>query len=162
MKARKITGTLAAAALVVTGATGAVAAPAPERAAAATSASDIRLGKKLVTKYFNALRKQDRPALKKMLSPAFQVARADGSTAGRAAYLKAIPEVHEFTVNKFDVTRAEHELVARYSVVTTELINGEHLSKDPALRLTVFVRDDDSDRWRIIAHSNFNTPVKTS
>lgn len=140
------------------------AAPAMGAAPAATSAqaSDVKLGKRLVTKYFAALQAKDTKALDAMLSPAFQVARADGSTARKAAYLANLPNVETYALSKFDVTRAGRELVARYSVVTSETIDGEVLTKDPALRLSVFVHNKKSDTWRLIAHSNFNTPVKTS
>jgi hypothetical protein len=123
-------------------------------------AQDTALGTRLVNRFFTALQKQDAKALDALLSPAFQVARADGSTSTKAQYLAALPKVEKYALDDFVVTRAGRNLVARYSVVTSETINGEVLSRDPALRLSVFVRDGGA--WQLLAHSNFNVPVKAS
>lgn len=137
----------------------------PAATAAITSssrASDTALGKRLVNRFFAILQAQDTAALDALLSPAFQVARADGSTSTKAAYLANPPVVESYALDDFVVTRFGRQLVARYSVVTTETINGEELAKDPALRLSVFVRAGDAGPWRLLAHANFNVPVRAS
>lgn len=128
----------------------------------ASKASDTALGKRLVNSFFAALQAKDTAALNALLSPAFQVARADGSTSTKAQYLKDLPKVEQYALDDFLVTRAGSELVVRYSATTSETINGQVLSKDPALRLSVFVKNTKSGAWRLVAHANFNSPVKQS
>lgn len=165
MRTRRFAAALLAALMTATVAAPSTLAAAPgadPAVAVASKASDTALGKRLVTRFFTLLQAQDTAGLDALLSPAFQVARADGSTSTKAAYLAAPPRVESFTLDDFVITRAGGRLVARYSVVTTETINGEELAKDPALRLSVFVRDAATRSWRLLAHSNFNVPVKAS
>ena len=121
---------------------------------------DTALATRLVNRFFTALQRQDTAALRRLLSPAFQVARADGSTSTKAAYLANPPRVEKYAIDDMLVTREGGSLVARYSVVTSETVNGQELARDPALRLSVFVRDGGA--WRLLAHSNFNVPLTTS
>jgi hypothetical protein len=110
----------------------------------------------LTNEYLTSLRDGNSAGLEALLSPAFQVIRADGSTADKTAYLEAPPEIEEFTVSNVVATRDATALVARYDVTTTETVDGKQYAKDPAPRLSVFV--DQGGDWQLIAHANLNLP----
>ena len=57
----------------------------------------VATGKALVTRYFTLIRKKDTAGLDKMLSPAFQLERADGTGLGKTEYLQKLPTVTSFS-----------------------------------------------------------------
>src|SRR5207247_10401039 len=55
--------------------------------------------KPLVLRFFVLLAHKDRAGLRRFLSPAFQVQRADDSASGKAQYLANLPTVHKFYIS---------------------------------------------------------------
>jgi hypothetical protein len=93
-----------------------------------------------------------------LLSDAFTVQRADGSSAGKEEYLSDFPEVGRFRIGDLDAKQDGDALVVRYeSTVEEERIEGEPFAADPAPRLSTFVWSDGD--WRLSSHANFNVPA---
>ena len=124
-------------------------------AAATHSANPTSLGKRLVDRYFTELTKHDVTGLRVLLSPAFQVQRADGSRLGRAAFLRHLPTIRSFKIRKLVTTTNGSVLVDTYEVAANEVVNGKPLQTGYAPRLSVFVH---AKGWQLVAHANFNAP----
>lgn len=128
---------------------------APAGATAHAPANDpVATGKELVTRYFTLIQKKDTAGLDKMLSPAFQLERADGTGLGKAEYLQKLPTVTSFELTDFSASRAGSVLVVRYLADATGVVDGKQYTPGPAPRLSVFTRN--GKRWQIVAHANFN------
>lgn len=126
--------------------------PASPRAVTA----DDELGEELADEFFSILQRGDTEQLDAFLDPAFQIARADGSTADKQTYLQQPATVQAYQIDNVAATRDGEVLVVRYEVTTEEVIERQAYSSDPAPRLSVFV--DDGGTWRLIAHANLNVP----
>ena len=120
-------------------------------------ATPAQTARPLVVKFFELVQDQDVAGLKTFLSPAFQIQRADGSWAGKTAYLKRLATIRKFKISNFRATRAGATLVARYNATVEGLVNGKPYTPGPAPRLSVFHRN--GKRWQLVAHANFN-PLK--
>lgn len=136
------------------GATSTPAASAPATARSVTA--DDELGTELADEFFSILQRGDTEALDNFLDPAFQIARADGSTADKAQYLQQPATVQAYQVDNVVATRDGDVLVVRYDVTTEEVIDRQAYASDPAPRLSVFV--DEGGSWKMIAHANLNVP----
>ena len=128
-------------------------------ASAAGSTSDETQGQKLVERFLDALHPDaagevDIADLKKFLSPAWTLQRANGTSSTKAAYLEAPALVESYEIQNLDVTRDGPVLVARYEVVVESTINGQPQSTNPAPRLSVFYKGPKG--WQMVAHANFN------
>jgi hypothetical protein len=110
----------------------------------------------LVDEYFTLLSAGDGSGLEELLSDAFVVQRADGSTATKDEYLTDLPEIERFEVSDLLARQDGDALVVRYEQTVQETIGGERLRTDPAPRLSTFVWAD--GRWRLSSHANFNVP----
>lgn len=97
---------------------------------------------------------KDAAGLQRFLSPAFEVQRADGSAAGKSAYLAALPTVTAFTITSLAATQAGAVIVVRYLATATGIVNGKPYTPGPAPRLSVFAWT--GVRWQLAAHANFN------
>jgi hypothetical protein len=115
--------------------------------------------KKLAKQFFTLLKGKSTPALKRYLSPAFLLQRADGSTANRTEYLKSVTNVKSFTLDRFKVTKSGDTISATYWATTDQIVDGKEYLKDPAPRLSVWQWDGKG--WHLLAHANFNAPVVT-
>ena len=109
---------------------------------------------KLVSRFFTLIQQHDVAGLKKFVSPAFQLERADGSGMGKPAYLAALPTLSSFELTDLTASQAGTVLVARYLATATGVVNGKPYTPGPAPRLTVFVWNGSA--WQIAAHANFN------
>lgn len=126
-------------------------------AATTTVASaDQQQGEELAEQFFSILQRGDSADLDAFLDPAFQIARADGSTADKAQYLQQPASVAAFTIDDVVATRDGDLLIVRYEVTTDEVIERQAYSSEPAPRLSVFI--DDNGTWRLLAHANLNVP----
>ncbi len=114
----------------------------------------VATAKRLVTRFFTLIKGKDVPGLRAFLSPAFQIQRADGSAASKAAYLKNLPDVTSFKLSSFVATQAGSVLVTRYLSTTTGTVNGKPFTPGPAPRLSVFTWNGRA--WQMVAHANFN------
>ena len=118
------------------------------------TAAAVATGKPLAEKWFTLVQNKDVAGLKKFMSPAFELQRADGTGSNKADYLKNISTVQSFNLTDFTASRAGDVLVVRYLADATGIVNGKPYSPGPAPRLTVFKRDGKA--WQIVAHANFN------
>lgn len=124
------------------------ASPAPSLANPAAEAQP------LVERFFDLLRAKDVAGLRDYLSPAFQVARADGTGVGKDDYLTNLPTVNSFTITDLTATAAGPVLVARYLATVEGTVNGNPYTPGPAPRLSVFSWNGSA--WQLAAHANFN------
>jgi Domain of unknown function (DUF4440) len=129
---------------------------APQRAAAPAPRlrNPTASARPLVNRFFVLLEHKDAAGLRKFLSPAFQVQRADGSGSGRAAYLANLPTIDSYTLTGLTATQAGGTLVVRYLARVEGLANGKPYTPGPAPRLSVFSWN--GTRWQLAAHANFN------
>jgi hypothetical protein len=124
-------------------------------ARAASSGTDATAtAETLVDRYFTLLHDEDEAGLRKFLSPAFTLQRADGTGATKDEYLRNLPTVESFELTDLVAERAGDVLAVRYLAEATGVVDGRAYTPGPAPRLSVFVRDQ--KRWRIVAHANFN------
>jgi hypothetical protein len=126
------------------------------RTAHAGTANDQK-GRELVEKFLTIIKEQDAPGLRRILSPAFQLQRADGSTADRAAYLRSPSKLESYEIDDLHATRAGTVLVVRFDLVADSVIDGTPYSNAPAPRLAAFVKG--AHGWQLVAYANFNVPA---
>jgi hypothetical protein len=125
-----------------------------ERRPAPHLANPSSTARQLVNRFWVLLTRKDRAALQRFLSPAFQVQRADGSGAGKKAYVANLPTINHFAITKLRVTHARGTLVVRYLATAEGVVNGKPYTPGPAPRLSVFAWN--ATRWQLAAHANFN------
>lgn len=125
--------------------------PAPELA------DPSRTGERLITEWLDALQREDLDAVGAILAPNFQIQRADGTSADRAAYLENPAKVTEYALGPEIVGLQDDDtLSVRWSVEIDEVIDGQRLSRGNAGRLTGFHWN--GERWQIVTYANFNLP----
>lgn len=124
-------------------------------AASTPAANSSSLGRRLVDRFFTELQQHDVTGLRALLSPAFQVQRADGSRLGKAAYFRHLSTIRSFKIRNLATTSNGSVLVDTYEVSADEVVNGKLLQTAYAPRLSVFVH---AKGWQLIAHANFNAP----
>jgi hypothetical protein len=117
-------------------------------------ANPTAAAKPLVLRFFVLLERKDRGGLERLLSPAFQVQRGDGSASGKGAYLANLPTVVKFYISNLVATQAGGTLVVRYLARVEGLVNGKPYTPGSAPRLSVFAWS--GVRWQLAAHANFN------
>jgi len=117
-------------------------------------ADPTRTATRLVNNFFMLLQHKDRAGLQRFLSPAFQVQRADGSSAEKREYLASLATIDNFQLTKVRATQAGATLVVRYLATVEGLVNGKPYKPGPAPRLSVFAWS--GTRWQLAAHANFN------
>jgi hypothetical protein len=126
----------------------ALAAPAPQLR------SPVATAKRLVTRFFTLIHNKDVAALRTFVSPAFQLARTDGSGFGKAGFLRDLPDIRTFKLSNFVATQAGRVLVTRCLANLTGSADGRPYKPGPAARLSVF--EWNGSAWRLVAHANFN------
>jgi Domain of unknown function (DUF4440) len=131
----------------------ALVAPAAARPAPRHS-SPLATAKRLVTQYVTLVKRKDVAGLRRFISPAFLLQRADGSWQTKGQFLDNLPDVHSFSLAKFAARQTGPVLVVRYLATVTGTVNGKPYTPGPAPRLSVFVSNGRA--WQIVAHSNFN------
>ncbi len=114
------------------------------------------LGRALVYRFFNDIENKDIADLRRFLSPAFQIQRADGSRSTKAQYLRNLPDIKSFKIRKMIVTWTSDEIVATYEVASQQVINGKPFNAGYAPRISAFTKE--ARGWQIDSHANFNTP----
>ena len=111
--------------------------------------------KPLVLRFFVLAANKDRTGLQRLLSPAFQVQRADGSTEDKKQFLANLSRtVTNFYISNLSATQARGTLVARYLARVEGSLNGKPYRPGPAPRLSVFAWN--GGRWQLVAHANFD------
>lgn len=114
-------------------------------------------GRELVTEFLSLLSTEEAPGLEEFLAEGFQLQRADGTGATKDEYLVEHSVVKSFELGDELVAVQDGDvLTVRWSVAVDSTISGEAQSTADAPRLSVFVRSGSA--WKLIAHSNFNSP----
>ena len=78
------------------------------------SANPTKTARPLVHRFFALIQKKDRVGLKRFLSSAFQLQRADGRGGGKRQYLANLPTVTKFEITRLRETRARAAINVRY------------------------------------------------
>ena len=115
------------------------------------------LGPRLVNRFFSQIKRHDVRALRRFLSPAFQIQRADGSRITKKQYLHNLPTIVSYKLRDFRTTSTRKTVVVTYQAAAKEIVNGKKFKSGFAPRLSVFVRC--AHGWRLVGHANFNTPT---
>ncbi len=110
-------------------------------------------GEKLVRQLFADMKSANIPAIRKIISPAFQSVHQDGTRNcdQQIELIKGLgmaPPV----LGDFVETRSGSILVVTYTVSAEESVGGKRLPGKPARRLTVF--QETHEGWRWVAHAN--------
>lgn len=105
----------------------------------------------------DAQKRNDSAALEALLSPAFQLVRADGSRETKQQKVANPSRISDYTLSDFSITRQGDTMVVSFTTQTDQVIDGKRYVNDPSPRLAVLVRD--ADRWLLIAYSNFSLPA---
>ena len=138
-----------------------LATPAFATAAQASKVKDPdQTAAQLAKKFVGLVARHDEAGLRKFLSSAFIIQRADGSFYTKSDYLEHLPTVGKFEINNVAAKLTGSVLVARFDLTVTAVTNGVPQSTTPAPRLSTFVRDH--GRWQLAAYANFNTPAPTN
>lgn len=114
-------------------------------------------GRALMTAYSELLVAKDKAAIARLLSPAFQIQRADGSHANRAQYLAKLPDLRAFSFAGLTQARANGIVTVRMEATATLFVNGAMYSPKPAPQMAVFRWT--GARWLLLAQGNFNLPA---
>jgi hypothetical protein len=110
--------------------------------------------KTLSNRFFTLIVNKDTAGLKRFLSPAFQVQRADGSGSGKKEWLTKLADIDEFELTDFHATQAGGALIVRYLASVKGTVNGRPYTPGPAPRLATYGWD--GTRWRLTSNANFN------
>ena len=97
-------------------------------------------------------------AIEKTISKGFQSVHQYGSS-NRDQEIELIKglKLGEYTLTDIKITQDGPVIVATYFVSVEETIKGKILSKEPAPRMSVFLKTDSG--WKWIAHANLK-PLK--
>ena len=128
----------------------------PTAATAKTVGGVRATGKQLVNRFFSDIRDHKVADLRRFLSPALQILRADGSRQTKSQYLAKLPDVRSYKLRNLLSTSSPKAIVVTYQVAANEIINGKPFGTGYEPRITVFVNN--SGTWQLIAHGNFNRP----
>ena len=113
--------------------------------------------KSLVTNWLEVLKAGDLEAIADAMAPSFQIQRADGSSADRAAYLADPAVVSSYVIgDQIVATQSGDTLTVRWSLKVTETLDDVTYTDVEAPRLVAFEWQDGA--WRIISYANFNPP----
>jgi hypothetical protein len=143
--------------LALVAALGAGAVPALAADAPPSTQKTTALAQRLLEKFFDMLSPPDIPALRKFLSSAYLVQRANGTFATKAETLANPSVLESYEIRNLEVTRTGPVIVARYDLVADVTIDGEAYATEPAPRLAVFTKGEQG--WQITAYANFNVPA---
>src|SRR4051794_5266351 len=108
---------------VATGVAGALLVTSLPSLAAATTATVT--GRQLVNRFLTDTKKHNVTDLRKFLSPAFQIQRADGSRLAKTQYLAKLPTVRSFRLRNLLATSSGQAIVVTYQLAANEVINGK-------------------------------------
>lgn len=114
-------------------------------------------GEALVYQLWDAFRNQDLEAIKNNMAPGFQSVHDFGAynMDEELELLRGIA-IADYEISNMKITSNDEDLIiATYFVSVAETIEGERLSKEPAPRMTIFVKDDGV--WKWIAHANLKS-----
>lgn len=103
--------------------------------------------------------------LRPLMSPAYQIVRADGSRETPDTY--TAPTIDSYKVSDAIATAPDpNVLVVRYYVSANETLHGRQLNTSRRPRMTVFARSEaggggpEDTSWRLVSHAGFNEPTE--
>lgn len=112
-------------------------------------------GAELIAEFVDILEARDGDRFVAFASPAFQLARADGTGLNREEYAAALPTLKLVEIADLQAKQDGGVLTIRYtSTVTGVTAEGKAFTPGPAPRLSVFTWDGSA--WKMAAHGNFN------
>jgi len=115
-------------------------------------------GRQLAEQFIDILKRKDNAALATFLASAFQIQRADGTSADRAEYLASDINISSAELGpEVNGIQEANTLTVRWSVKLVETINGQPTSEVLAPRLSTFIWENGA--WALLSHANFNPPV---
>ena len=123
---------------------------------AATAKSNSDLGERLVNRFLSRNQHHDIQGLKKFLSPAWQLQRADGSRVTKSEFLSDPPTLNGYTIKDLRQTKKKTVLVATFLLKSDLVVNGVPYETGFEPRLATFVHD--KKRWRFVSYANFASP----
>jgi hypothetical protein len=107
----------------------------------------------LFTQFLDLLRTKDRAGLAKYLSPAFVLARSDGTTVTKAEYLAAPSTVNEASVHDVQGTRVRDVRVIHAVITADTVIEGRPVVATDSPRLATY--EWNGKRWQMTSYANF-------
>jgi hypothetical protein len=107
----------------------------------------------LFTQFLDLLQAKDTAGLSKYLSPAFLLARSDGTTVTKAEYLAAPSTVNEVTVHDVKGTRVRDVRVIHAVITADAVIAGQPVQSTNSPRLATY--EWNGKRWQMTAYANF-------
>ncbi|MCF8228220.1 MAG: nuclear transport factor 2 family protein [Bacteroidales bacterium] len=110
-------------------------------------------GRMLEKKIWRDFNKRDMDAISSKISDAFQSVHQDGAR-DKQQELKLLRnlDLGQYKLSDFKVTQQGNVVVVTYMISAIETIDGKILSKKPAPRMSVWIKDDTS--WKWIGHAN--------
>jgi hypothetical protein len=144
-------------AFAVVAALGAGAVPAAAADAPPSTQKTHARAQQLLEKFFDMLTPPDVPALRKFLSSAYIVQRANGDFVTKSEFLANPSVLESYELSNLEATRTGPVIVARYDLVADVTIDGQDYSTEPAPRLAVFHKGEQG--WQLVAYANFNVPA---
>ena len=116
-------------------------------------ATEKGLGEKLLRQLWADMQKPDMEVIEKTIAEGFQSVHQYGPN-NREQEIELIKNLKlgKYTLSNIKITQNGPVIVATYFVSVEETIKGKQLSKKPAPRLSVFLKNDSG--WKWIAHAN--------
>jgi hypothetical protein len=119
----------------------------------------VSLGEQLETQMWKYLKANDIENIEKMIAKGFQSIHEFGAN-NRAEELELIKKLDlgKYKLTNFKVSQNGPVIVVTYFVSVEETIKGKRLTKEPAPRLSVFLKTPEG--WKWISHANLKSPSK--
>jgi hypothetical protein len=123
---------------------------------AATAKSKGPLGEQLVNRYLSRLQHRDIQGLKEILSPAFQLQRADGSRLTKSEYLSDLPTLTGYAIRDLRQTKKKNVLVTTFQIASDLVVDGVKYQEGYSPRLATFVHGKKA--WQMVSYAVFALP----
>ncbi len=114
---------------------------------------DPQMGNSLVKQLWDQLSSKDTAAINLFMAKSFQAVHEDGAN-DKQKEIKLISglAITTYKINDIISTQNDNVIITTYMVSVEETIEGERLSKTPAARMSVFVKNE--GKWQWLAHAN--------
>lgn len=121
-----------------------------------TPEPEKNIGDRLVKQIWDNFLNNDTTATEKFMASGFQAVHDDGAI-DKKQELKLVAglNISNYTISDLNVTQSGNVIIATYRVAVEETIEGRRLSKNPAVRMSVFV--EEGTQWQWLAHANLKS-----
>ncbi|MFC2117421.1 nuclear transport factor 2 family protein [Bacteroidota bacterium] len=117
-----------------------------------------QMGETLVKQLWDDLSRADTAAISLFMANGFQSVHGDGAINNeQEIQLISGLSINSYSINDLICTQNGNVIITTYMVSVEETIEGIRLSKAPAARMSVFVKND--GKWQFLAHANLK-PLK--